>query len=333
MAITFEPWVSETGTLTGTDPTYTVPNTATTGSGNQFLRTIGAAFTSATDIVLSIASASPNQAEMSVWSFTPGTGGAAGTITRTQLIKSSTGSAINWSGVACTIECTEPLPTQTSAGAASAGLLTALGASGVLDSSLVPASTAVEGYPYPTGSFLTPAANNVTNYTPDASKLFFVWIPLKVTQPVTGMTIESWAAPSASISLRGGLYLPNASANGAPGSLIIDAGDFTFSTNTDPVWNFATAQSLDVPGVWAAVGTPSNLQSWQWVMFQGPYSPNAIGLPAALSSWGSLLPDQSNTPGGYAISNWTYGALPADGSAASMITSNTTLPFVGLVAQ
>lgn len=221
-----------------------------------------------------------------------------------------------------------------SAGSADAGKVPILGTNGVLDASLVPASGGgtVEGYPYPTGSFLTPAASSVTTYAPDASKLFFVWIPLRDTQPVTGLTVQSYATPSASISLRGGVYLPDATKNGAPGSLITDAGDFTFSTNTNPLWNFAATETLDAPGVWVAIGTPANLQSWQWVMFQGPYSPNAIGLPAALGSWGSGLPNQSSTPGGYVINNWTYGALPADGSGASMISSNTTLPFAALVA-
>jgi len=128
-------WVSETGKLTGTDPTYSLPNTATPATGNQFLRTIAAGFPAAAEVVLTISNSMG--AETSLWSYTPG---SPGTITRVQLFESTTGAVINWANQTATIECSLPAPIQTSAGAASAGKLPALGSTGLLDSSVIPAA-------------------------------------------------------------------------------------------------------------------------------------------------------------------------------------------------
>lgn len=136
MSIQYKAWVSETGTLTGTDPTYTLPGTASTPSGNQFFRKVSAAFTATATVVLTITAATG--AETSVWTYTPGTSGAAGTISRVTLLESSTGSAINWSGVAANISGDIPSPVLTSGGAASAGQIPALGAGGEMDFSLLP---------------------------------------------------------------------------------------------------------------------------------------------------------------------------------------------------
>ncbi len=137
MGVSYKSCVSETGTLTGTDPgPYTVPNAATTPSGNQFWRTIGSAFTAATDIVLNITNSSGF--EVSLWSFTPGASGAAGTITRVQLLDSSTGATINWSGATVTIECVLPPPAFQSGGTTSAGVFPVFGTNGEIDWSTLP---------------------------------------------------------------------------------------------------------------------------------------------------------------------------------------------------
>jgi hypothetical protein len=134
MAIEYKSWVSETGTLTGTDPTYTLPGTASTPSGNQFFRKVSTAFSAAATVVLTLTAATG--AETSVWTYTPGASGAPGTITRVTLLESSTGSAINWSGVTANISGDIPAPASVSLGAASAGIVPALQSYGQLDPSL-----------------------------------------------------------------------------------------------------------------------------------------------------------------------------------------------------
>jgi hypothetical protein len=135
MTIQYKSWVSETGTLTGTDPVYTLPGTTSTPSGNQFFRKVSAAFTATATVVLTLTSATG--AETSVWTYTPGASGAPGTITRVTLLESSTGSTINWAGVAANISGDIPAPASASLGASSAGRVSALNTAGLIDPSMI----------------------------------------------------------------------------------------------------------------------------------------------------------------------------------------------------
>lgn len=309
MALAYASWVSETGTLTGTDPTYTLPNTASPASGNQFLRTLGAAFTAASDVILTISNSSG--AETSIWTFTPGASGAAGTIQRVQLIESSTGAAINWSGQTVTIGLEIPAPVNVSAGAASEGRIPFLGSSGVFDGSVL-----TEILPsQKTGNWYTSFSTGFTSGTLGNSQLYFtpIWIPQDHVYQQIGIQSQSSSLSQATtISL--GLALD---AGGVPStSLFYDAGQVTIPTNT----NYGSyALSISGAGViprgiiWSIIGTDTvagtaGLKLWQL---------NSWLIPTMLGFTSPSIGNVNNPPQGY-FQSWTPGAsLPSNFSSFS----------------
>ena len=315
MALAYASWVSETGTLTGTDPTYTLPNTASPASGNQFLRTIGAAFTAATDIVLAISSSSG--AETSLWSFAPGTGGAAGTITRVQLLDSSTGAVINWSGATVTIECSLAPPVLISGGTANSGLIAGLGPNGVFDGSLTGSIK-----PTQPGQFYFNPYASVFSYAPNASTLYFVWMPIAQQTTIKTISLSSYGSPSAAISLEMGIYSADPT-TGAPSALLVDGGAATISSNTTPQVTLPSGgYTVNAPGVWVAIGTPATLSGWSWVAFRAL---STFNFPSAQgNSVGNL-----NNPIVYIgyLQSWTPGALPTNISP-SYANEGSNFPLV-----
>jgi len=319
MSIEYKAWVSETGTLTGTDPTYTLPGTASTPSGNQFFRKVSAAFTATATVVLTITAATG--AETSVWTYTPGASGAPGTISRVTLLESSTGSTINWSGVAANISGDIPSPILSSAGAASAGQIPALNNNGVLDGTLTKGLL-----PLQPGEYYLNPNGGLFSYSPQASKLYFIWFPVPNEITLKTMQLSSYGTPSAAISFRFGVYSAD-QITGAPSNLLSDLGSVTISTNTTPSLSFPNS-GLDVvaPGVWLAVGMPSTLSGWSAVCFNAPHN---IGFPS----------DQSPNIGninnaiiycGYSISSWTFGPMPATAAGATYDNHNSSFPLVSI---
>lgn len=322
MALAYASWVSETGALTGTDPLYTLPNVASTASGNQFLRTLGAAFTAASDVILTISNGTG--AETSIWTFTPGASGAAGTIERVQLIESSTGAAINWSGKTVTIGLEMPAPVSVSSGAADEGKPVVLKSNGALSSSVIPQISR-----YRAGNWYTTTSAVQGTASPGAGQLFF--IPLIIYQPWLFQNIgvsTSGNNPTAPTNIRLGIV---ADAGGIPGKLVFDAGTATITTsgsgNTLPLTGIQTL----MPGLyWAVFGTDSATNSLSVVGSTGAQDAllqNQIGTPQPVGN-GNV---NDNYVSGYWL-GWTFGPLASDYSSSSFIVQSGGIPFVGLQA-
>ena len=328
MGVSYKSCVSETGTLTGTDPgPYTVPNAATTPSGNQFWRTIASAFTAATDIVLNITNSSGF--EVSLWSFTPGASGAAGTITRVQLLDSSTGATINWSGATVTIECVIAPPALTGGTSAQSGLLPLLNGSGVLSTTTSPL-----GFVPTSGAWYFSASAPNSSGTPNANTIYYVWVRLLRAATWTHMAVSQYGSPSAATNLRFGAYSADPT-TGAPSTLLSDCGTVTFSTSVTPTLAFPTPLATDAPGFWAAVGTDTTLNGFPWV-----FTGNTTSARGAPDDLGGLYPALNgaqvpnvNAPISQILytQSWTFGALPA--AASSLVLGSTTAPLVSLQAQ
>lgn len=252
MSIEYKAWVSETGTLTGTDPTYTLPGTASTPSGNQFFRKVSAAFTTTSTIVLTITAATG--AETSVWTYTPGASGAAGTITRGTLLESSTGSTINWSGVTANISGDIPSPVLTSAGAASAGLVPALGTNGLLDWSAT-GKTSKSAPVLISGNWYDDSSQSTSAYTGWTSLYLFIPVFSPVAHTYQNAAIYCTTAPTAATSFRIGFYADTGSCS--PGSLIVDQG--AISVTTTGAQATGVGVSLPQGWSWACIGTPSTM--------------------------------------------------------------------------
>lgn len=249
MALAYASWVSETGKLTGTDPTYTLPNVASTASGNQFLRTLAAAFTAASDVILTISNSTG--AETSIWTFTPGASGAAGTIERVQLIESSTGAAIDWSGQTVTIGLEMPAPVNVSAGAASEGRIPFLGSSGVLDSSVIPAAApgaiygyAVAGAPFIINDTFWRGNENNTWSAGTLLRFAMAW-KWPFTPKYIGVLPNNGVASSI---CRLGVY--SLLDTGEAGSLLYDSGDIAPTSGSTPAFGANTFSGTLAPGTY-----------------------------------------------------------------------------------
>jgi hypothetical protein len=324
MSIVYKSWVSEAGKLTGTDPTYTLPGTASTPSGNQFFRKVSAAFTVTSTIVLTITSATG--AETSVWTYTPGASGAAGTITRVTLLESSTGAAINWSGVTATINGDIPAPSSVNLGASSAGLIPTLSFDGSLDSSVLRFFGS-----YRTGNWYTTPTASQSGFSPADNQLYFA--PFIVNSPHKFQNIGlsfSGSDPTASTSVRLGVFSDNV---GTPGALIFDAG--TASLTTSGSGNILSASAMPelMPGFyWLAFGTSSNVSA-AGLTVAGASS----GAEAFLQNLiGTLSPVNNgnindNYVSGYWI-GWTLGAFPSTYAGESFAVQHGGIPLVGLQA-
>jgi hypothetical protein len=307
MTIQYKSWVSETGTLTGTDPAYTLPGTASTPSGNQFFRKVSAAFTTSATVVLTLTSATG--AETSVWTYTPGASGAPGTIARVTLLESSTGSTINWSGVAANISGDIPAPASVSAGASSAGLVPALGSTGLLDSSMLPVNGGIVTTGLVTGYWYGMRPSTVVqNLSPDPGYIDFAILDLQDTlNTYSSIAVNVTTAPTAATTLRLGIF---SSINGAPGTLIFDAGDITITATGVNAISLTGCPKLQGQ-VWGAVGNPSTINGMQITGY------SQYGNTVYYKDLGALSPFQtSNNTIGY-IKTWTFGSLPATASASS----------------
>lgn len=320
MALAYASWVSETGTLTGTDPTYTLPNTASPASGNQFLRTLGAAFTAASDVILTISNSSG--AETSIWTFTPGASGAAGTIQRVQLMESSTGATINWSGQTVTIGLEIPAPVNVSAGAASQGRIPFFGSNGALDSSIIPQLSR-----YRAGNWYTSTSIIQSSLSPTANQLYFT--PIIIFEPwlFQNIGLSPWGNPSSPTNIRLGIA---ADAGGRPGKLVFDAGTATVTTsgsgNTLPLTGISTI----MPGLyWSIFGTDSATNSLGVVgsSTQDALLQNQVGNSYPVNG----VNINSNYISGYWL-GWTFGALASDYSTDNIVIQSGGIPFVGLQA-
>lgn len=207
-----------------------------------------------------------------------------------------------------------------SAGAADAGNVPLLNGNGVLDGSISPIRQ-----PLQTGrSYFTPFGS-LYSQSPQASKLYFVWMPIPNGIPLKAIQVSSYGTPSAAISLRMGVYAPDPITL-KPASLIVDGGSVSIATNTTPVITLPNGGTpVEGPGVWLAVGTPSALNGWSWVAFR------------EVSSW--LFPSaQGNAIGnvnnpvsycGYSQSSWTFAALPSTPTPV-LDTSSSNFPVVGI---
>lgn len=116
-------------------------------------RNFAAAITSGNQVVYSIQDSVANAWEMGVGTFTVGASPAS-TLTRAPLESSNGGSLVNFAGNTCDITVEIGSPSQTSAGAASAGVIPALNPNGQIDQTMITSALTVGEIK----AFATPAA-------------------------------------------------------------------------------------------------------------------------------------------------------------------------------
>lgn len=207
-----------------------------------------------------------------------------------------------------------------SAGAADAGKVVLLNGNGVIDGSFAPIRQ-----PLKSGqNYLTPFSS-LYSYTPRASKLYFVWMPIPNAITIKSIQVSSYGTPSAAISLRMGIYAPDRITL-APSALLVDGGSVSIASNTTPVVTLPNGGlNVEGPGIWLAIGTPAALNGWTWVTFHENSSwlfPSAQG-----QSVGNI--NNPLTYCGYSQASWTFGALPPTPSPV-LDTSSSNFPVVGI---
>ncbi len=198
-------------------------------------------------------------------------------------------------------------PVQTSTGAASAGQIPALGAAGLLDPSMLPATGGVVTAGIVTGHWYGMApGTNVGSFGPDAGYIDFVLLDLQeALNTYSAIAVNVTTAPTAATTLRLGIF---SSIKGAPGDLIFDAGDITITATGVNSLSLSGCPTLQGK-VWGAVGNPSTLNG----MVITGYS--QYNNTAYYKELGALSPFQgSNNTIGY-LQGWTFGALPATAAA------------------
>lgn len=205
-------------------------------------------------------------------------------------------------------------PVQVSAGAASAGAIPALNASGVIDSTMLPATGGITTSGIVTGNWYgMEPGTGLSSLGPDAGYIDFVLLDLQdAANLYSAIAVNVTTAPTAATTLRLGIF---SSIKGAPGDLIFDAGDITITAtgvNSLPLSGCPTLQGK----VWGAVGNPSTLNGMQ-ITGYGQY-----GNTIYYKDLGALSPFQnSNNTIGY-LQSWTFGALPATAAAGQRNASS-----------
>jgi hypothetical protein len=196
----------------------------------------------------------------------------------------------------------------------------ALNQNGVLDNSII--NTML---PYQIGRFYFNSYGTLYSSVPEASKLYFVWIRIPNAITLLNMQTNSYATPSAAISLRYGAYSADP-VTGAPSQLLVDCGTVSISSNVTPTLNFPSGGlAVNAPGIWLAVGTDTTLNGWEWVAFQAP---TTIGFPAINAAIGNI--NAAILYCGYSITSWTFGALPATAAGCSYDTQSSNFPVVSV---
>ncbi len=320
MSVFYAVRVWESGTLTGTDPTYTLPGTANSGG----YRTLsGAGCPTGSLVYLMLVNTSTNAWEYSTWTYTSGT---PGTITRVTFLASSTGATINWASITATIGLELPPPVLSTVGTDSndQGGIPSLGPKGALDGSVVP----LYGR-YVSGNWYSPPCLYQGQFTPGDNQLYFM--PFFIFEPWTfqGIGFQPYgSSPTTATSVRVGMYF---NSNGKPGALAFDGG--TLSISTTGSGNSATLSGVPQlqPGLyWACYGSSSN------------YGMSVLGATGQIDTFVQSIVGtsyvignnniNSNSINGY-WSPWTYGALPTDTSSLSnLYLESGGIPFIGLQA-
>ena len=311
MAIIEHDWVWETATVSGTG-SVTLPGTpAQTGA-----RTFVSVYANNDQCPYVIADNTTGASESGIGTIT--VSGTVATLARTVVIESTnSNNLVDFAGNACGVFVTKAPGVQSSAGAADAGKVPVLGSNGVLDGSLAGSIK-----PTQPGQFYFNPFASVFSYAPNASTLYFVWMPIAQQTTIKTISLSSYASPSAAISLEMGLYSADPT-TGAPSALLIDGGAATISSNTTPQVTLPSGgYTVNAPGVWVAIGTPATLSGWSWVAFRAL---STFNFPSAQGkSVGNL-----NNPIVYIgyLQSWTPGALPTNISP-SYANEGSNFPLV-----
>lgn len=311
MAIIEHDWVWETATVSGTG-SVTLPGTpAQTGA-----RTFVSVYANNDQCPYVIADNTTGASESGIGTIT--VSGTVATLARTVVIESTnSNNLVDFAGNACGVFVTKAPGVQTGAGAADAGKVPILGSNGVLDGSLAGSIK-----PTQPGQFYFNPFASVFSYAPNASTLYFVWMPIAQQTTIKTISLSSYASPSAAISLEMGLYSADPT-TGAPSALLIDGGAATISSNTTPQVTLPSGGfTVNAPGIWVAIGTPATLSGWSWVAFR-PVS--TFNFPSAQ---GNHVGNVNNPIVyiGYSQS-WTPGALPTNISP-SYANEGSNFPLV-----
>lgn len=221
MSVFYKVRVWESGSLTGTDPTYDTPGVAATGGYRTFTQ---AAVPTGSLLYLMLVNSSTNAWEYSTWTYTTGT---PNTITRVTFIDSSTGAIINWSGVTATIGLEMPPPTLTSSGSVSQGLIPALNATGLLDGSIIPNyGNMLPSTNYYVWPKISPQSSS-GNATEGPNSTVRVTVNWKFNQkPLSFGVVCNTASASGNCQIR--LYEPTSTYTG--GALLYDSGILSTAT-------------------------------------------------------------------------------------------------------
>lgn len=316
--------VWETGTLTATATVITLPNTAASISGDAAYQTFAsAAPPTGSPVVATVAATTTGGAwEQSVWTYTSG---SPGTLTRLTFLSSSTGAAINWSGVAASIMLDVPPPIVASAGAASAGLVPALGATGVLDASVVPPSSpgapygyAVPGLPFIINDTFWRGQENYTFASGTLIRFAMAW-KYPFTPTYIGVLPDTGVAGAI---CRLGVY--SLLTTGEAGTLLYDSGDLAPTSATTPAFGPTVFSGTLAPGTYIfdiLIGaTAPNLFIEQAASNSPAVSPAAFygGISGLYYQYPVLVALQTGV---------AYGAMPTTAPANSNFSGqNSTFP-------
>ena len=314
MAIIEHDRVWETATVTGTGNITLAGTPAATGA-----RTFASVYANGDQCPYSIIDGTTGASETGIGTLA--ISGGVATLARTVVIESTnSNAAVAFAGNSCSVLVAKSVGVQTNAGAADAGKVPILNGNGVIDGSLAPIRQPLQAGQ----NYFTPFTS-LYSYAPQASKLYFVWMPIPNAITIKSIHAASYGAPSSAISLRMGIYAPDPITL-APKSLLVDGGSVSIASNTTPIVTLPNGGlNVEGPGVWLAIGTPAALNGWAWVAFHENSSwlfPSAQG-----QSVGNI--NNPLTYSGYSPSSWTFGALPATPSPV-LDTSASNFPLVGI---
>ena len=317
MAIIEHDWVWETATVSGTG-SVTLPGTpAQTGA-----RTFVSVYANNDQCPYVIADNTTGASESGIGTIT--VSGTVATLARTVVIESTnSNNLVDFAGNACGVFVTKAPGVQTSAGAADAGKVPILGSNGVLDSSLVPAS----GVPTPgiiSGNWYgLPAGQATVAPGPDAGYIDFALLDLlDLANVYSNIGVTCATAPSAATTLRLGLYT---SVNGAPASLIFDAGNISITATGTNSLSLSGCPAISGP-IWGAIGCTTT----NGISLNGYSQYNTTGLVKLLGAVSPL--SNSDNLVGWLQSGYTGGALPASISPSSL-SARTRSAIVALAVQ
>jgi hypothetical protein len=316
MTIFYAPRVWEVGTITGAGP-YNVPGAAYTGPYQTFA---ASGIASGATVWVNIQDTETNSWELSLFTYTAG---SPGILTRLQFGWSSTGAAITFAGNSCNIAIDIPPPGVESAGAASAGLIPALGPSGVIDASVL---GQVPGAPYYIpGMWYDNASAGGVAFSARTSTYVYSPIYVAADHTFTGLATYCMTAPTAAFTMRLGVYLDNGA--GAPGELAIDAGNVSVSA-AGPYALTGLSFLLPRGYNWLCLGTPSTLNSGAMIGI----SQSAQGSDITCLT-GKTTPFEYRQSGYYlenlAAGGYAGGALPATAPTPNVSTYGNAGSYAG----